>query len=98
MLLPKPYQGSKNGKTEILAPPMSEFDMLQMTLKAGEKDSLVKIGGNGVLLATKGSATMIANGQKEELKEGQVYFIAPNVELEFEAGADGLLLHEAYCH
>lgn len=98
MLLPKPYQGSKNGKTEVLAPPMSEFDMLQMTLKAGEKDSLVKIGGNGVLLATKGSATMTANGQKAELKEGQVYFIAPNVELEFEAGADGLLLHEAYCH
>jgi hypothetical protein len=27
-----------------------------------------------------------------------VYFIAPNVELEFEAGRDGLLLHEAYCH
>jgi len=98
MLLPKPYQGSKNGKTEILAPPMSEFDMLQMTLKGGEKDSLVKVTGNGVLLATKGSATMTANGQKAELKEGQVYFIAPNVELEFEAGKDGLLLHEAYCH
>jgi mannose-6-phosphate isomerase len=98
MLLPKPYQGSKNGKTEILAPPMSEFDMLQMTLQSGEKDSLVKVEGNGILLATKGSATMTANGQKAELKEGQVYFIAPGVELEFEAGKDGLLLHEAYCH
>lgn len=98
MLLPKPYQGSKNGKTEILAPPMSEFDMLQLTLKGGEKETLEKIAGNGILLATKGGATMTANGQKTELKEGQVYFIAPNVELEFEAGNEGLLMHEAYCH
>lgn len=98
MLLPKPYQGAQNGKTEILAPPMSEFDMLQLTLKGGEKETLEKIGGNGILLATKGGATMTANGQKTELKEGQVYFIAPNVELEFEAGNEGLLMHEAYCH
>lgn len=97
MLLPKPYKRSKNGKTDILAPPLSEFDMLQMTLKGGEKESLEKIEGNGVLLATKGSATLTANGQKTELKEGQVYFIAPNVELEFEAGKDGLLMHEAVC-
>ena len=98
MLRPQPYKGSKSGKTEILAPTMSEFDMLQMTLGAGEKDSLEKIGGNGILLATKGDATMTANGVKAELKEGQVYFIAPNVELEFEAGKDGLLMHQAYCH
>lgn len=97
MLLPKPYERSKTGKTEILAPPMSEFDMLQLTLKGGEKDSISKIEGNGVLLATKGSATMIANGQKTELREGQVFFIAPNVELEFEAGKDGLLMHQAIC-
>lgn len=97
MLLPKPYKRSKNGKTDILAPPLSEFDMLQMTLKGGEKESLEKIEGNGVLLATQGSATLTANGQKTELKEGQVYFIAPNVELEFEAGKDGLLMHEAVC-
>ena len=98
MLRPQPYKGSKNGKTEVLAPPMSEFDMLQMTLGGGEKDSLEKIGGNGILLATRGSATMTANGQKVEIKEGQVYFIAPDVELEFEAGKDGLLMHQAYCH
>lgn len=98
MLLPKPYQGSKNCKTEVLAPPMSEFDMLQLTLKGGEKDTLSKIEGNGVLLATKGGATMTANGQKTEIKEGQVYFIAPNVELEFEAGKGGLLMHQAICH
>ena len=52
MLRPQPYKGSKNGKTELLAPPMSEFDMLQMTLEGGEKDSLEKIGGNGILLAS----------------------------------------------
>ena len=98
MLRPSPYKGCKNGKTEILAPPMSEFDMLQMTLKGGEKESLEKIGGNGILLATKGSATMTANGIKTELREGQVYFIAPNVELAFEAGQNGLLMHQAYCH
>jgi mannose-6-phosphate isomerase len=98
MLRPSPYKGCKNGKTEILAPPMSEFDMLQMTLEGGENESLEKIGGNGILLATKGSATMTANGIKTELREGQVYFIAPNVELSFEAGERGLLMHQAYCH
>jgi quercetin dioxygenase-like cupin family protein len=41
---------------------------------------------------------MTANGIKTELREGQVYFIAPNVELSFEAGQKGLLMHQAYCH
>lgn len=96
MLRPQPFKRAKNGKTEILAPPMSEFNMLQVSLERGEKETIDALKGPGIFIATKGGASMKANGKQVDVKEGHVVFIAQGVELEFEAGRDGLLLHEAY--
>ncbi|KAK0266452.1 hypothetical protein LTR91_021646 [Friedmanniomyces endolithicus] len=96
MLRPESFDRSKKHKTIRFAPPMSEFDMLQTTLKAGEKESLGAVKGPGILLATEGSAKMKANGMEVELKEGQVFFVAQGTALEFEAGEEGLLMHMAY--
>jgi len=90
------YPHSKNGKTTKYAPPLSEFDMLATSLEAGEKEVLTKVNGPGVLLATKGSAHMKADSKEVDLKEGQVYFVKQGVQLEFEAGKEGLLMHMAY--
>ena len=96
MLRPSKWERSEKGKTTRFAPPMSEFDMLQTTLKAGEKETLGAVKGPAILLATEGGAKMKANDKQVELKEGQCYFVAQGTGLEFEAGGEGLLMHIAY--
>ncbi|CAK4032263.1 Mannose-6-phosphate isomerase [Lecanosticta acicola] len=94
MLKPKLYERGKNGKTQIYAPPMSEFDMLQTELGPGDQETLGAAGGPSILLATRGSGTLLAGGKSYPLHEGAVYFIAHGVDLEVDS-KDGLLLHTA---
>lgn len=89
------YKGSKSGKTQIFNPPMSEFNILATDLKAGDKETLAAVDGPTILLATKGSASMKAEGKTYELKEGTVFFVAKGVELLLES-KDGLLMHTAF--
>lgn len=97
MLRPKPYPGSKHGKTQLYAPPLSEFDMLQMKLEKGEKEVLNAIGGPTVFVATKGSATLKASGKGYEVREGGIFFVACGTEMEFESlGEGGFLGHFAF--
>lgn len=95
MLKPKPYSRSKQGKTTLYAPPMSEFDMLQTQLKAGESETLGASGGPSILIASRGNALMKAGGKSYDLKEGFVYFVAPGSEIEL-SSKDGLLMHTAF--
>jgi len=89
------YKGSKDGKTLIFNPPMSEFNILATELKGGDEETLAAVDGPSILLATKGDATMTAKGQTYDLKEGNVFFVAQGVELKLESKT-GLLLHTAY--
>jgi mannose-6-phosphate isomerase len=95
MLRPKSYPRSKNGKTKLFAPPMSEFDMLETTLQIGENETLGAAGGPSILLATKGDVVLKASGKSYNVTEGSVYFIAPSVELELE-GISLAQLHIAF--
>ncbi|USW48690.1 Putative mannose-6-phosphate isomerase, type I, rmlC-like cupin domain superfamily [Septoria linicola] len=95
ILKPKPYGKSRNGKSKVFAPPLSEFDMLQTELGKGEQEVLEKIGGPSILLATKGSATMKVNGKGYHVNEGAVFFVGHGVEVTLDAGDEGLLLHTA---
>ena len=90
------YKGSRRGKTVVYAPPLSEFDVLATQLAGGEPEVLGANGGPGILVVTKGSARMRAKGQEVEVKEGGVWFVAPGVETEFEAGKEGLQMFRAY--
>lgn len=96
ILKPKTYSRSETGKTQVFAPPMSEFDMLQTMLKKGEKEVLGASGGPGILIASRGGAKLNAGGREFELNEGYVFFVAQGVELQLEAGDDGLLMHTAF--
>ena len=80
----------------LYAPPLSEFDVLETHLKSGESETLNKVDGPGILLATKGGAKMRANGKEVELKEGACWFVAPGTGLEFEAGGAGLQMHMSF--
>ncbi|KAK3675102.1 hypothetical protein LTR78_005036 [Recurvomyces mirabilis] len=87
------YEKSKNGKTVLFAPPLSEFDALETNLKGGDKEELGAINGPAILLATKGGGTMKARGKTVGLHEGACYFVAQGVELQLEGGKEGLLMH-----
>ncbi|KAG7285044.1 hypothetical protein NEMBOFW57_009664 [Staphylotrichum longicolle] len=72
---------SKTGKTRVYRPPMSEFDMLRAELEAGEEDEIEAGDGPGVLIVTRGSGKMEADGKDFELSEGAIYFVAPGVKV-----------------
>ncbi|KAK3056951.1 hypothetical protein LTR09_001989 [Extremus antarcticus] len=96
MLRPTKYEKGLKGKTKLYAPPMSEFNMLQTTLKAGESEQLGAVDGPGILLCTRGGGRVEANGVRVELGEGSVWFVSHEVEVEIEAGEGGALVHVAY--
>ena len=96
MLKPQKYDGGKQGKTKLFAPPMSEFSMLEVSIEGSGKEELAAVDGPGVLIVSKGGAKMTAGGRSFELNEGSVYFIAKGVELGFDSGRRGLLAHIAF--
>jgi mannose-6-phosphate isomerase len=85
---------SKTGKTQVYKPPMSEFDMLMADLKAGESDEVKAGDGPGVMIVTKGSGKMSADGKEFELKEGFIFYVAPGVDVKWETES-GLQIFEA---
>lgn len=95
MLRPTAYGKSKNGKTKVFSPPLSEFDMLETKLGNGESEVLGAVGGPSTLVVSKGSATMKTGGKSHDLHEGSVFFVAHDVEIELQAGQAGLEMYTA---
>lgn len=85
-----------NGKTDVYAPPISEFTVLCTCLGAGEKETHKAILGPSLMIVTKGCGSMkIPGDQNIELKEGFVFFVGQGVALDF--GTDkGLAVYRAY--
>lgn len=75
---------STTGKTSVYKPPMSEFDMLVAGLTAGNSDVIKASDGPGVLIVTQGTGKMMAEDKEFELKEGYIYYVAPDVEVKWE--------------
>ncbi|KAF1977836.1 mannose-6-phosphate isomerase [Bimuria novae-zelandiae CBS 107.79] len=85
LLKPKPFERSKNGKTQIYAPPLSEFNVLATALKDGEEETVGAVDGPSILLVTQGEGTMKADGKEYELKEGYIFFVGHGVEVQYKA-------------
>ncbi|KAI4612716.1 uncharacterized protein J4E87_010116 [Alternaria ethzedia] len=81
----KSFDGSKNGKTQLYAPPLSEFSMLATTMGDGDSETIRSLGGPSVMIVTEGEGTMKGNGKEYKLSAGYIFFVAPGVELEFKA-------------
>ena len=98
ILLPstKSAKGRK-GKTQVYAPPMSEFDMLRTRLREGETETVAAIAGPSVLFVTSGRGGFKADKSQFDLKRGSVYFIGPGIELVLDARSrDELDIWRAY--
>lgn len=95
ILRAKGYHRSEKNKTKMYKPPLSEFNVLQTELAAGEQELLGK-GGASILIATKGSATVDCGEKSFNLGEGHIYFVAQGVRMDITAGDKGLLMHTAY--
>lgn len=89
------YAKSRNARTVVYAPPMSEFNMLKTDLAAGAADALAATEGPGVLIATAGAGVLRAEGKEHQLARGHIFYVAPGVDVEFEAGDQGLQVHMA---
>lgn len=95
LLKPKPSPKGKNGHTQVLAPPLSEFNMLVTVLKAGEKESIEALQGPAIMVVTGGKGVLKAEGKAMEVKEGYVFFVGYNTEFELVAER-GLETHIAF--
>lgn len=85
----------QHGKTLEYAPPMSEFNMLKINLKGGEKEVITPICGPSVFIVTSGSGSMVTSGETHELKEGYVFFLGQGTEVMYESET-GMEVYTAY--
>ncbi|KAI0547763.1 RmlC-like cupin domain-containing protein [Xylaria curta] len=86
VILPsKPSDKSKNGKTVVYRPPISEFDMLMTVLKGNESEEITSSEGPSVLICTTGKGTLRADGKKFDLSSGFIFFIAPGLDIRIES-------------
>jgi len=88
LLKPKSSPKGTNGHTQVLAPPMSEFDMLVTALKSGEKETVEALKGPAILIVTGGKGVLKAEGKETEVKEGYVFFVGYNTEIELIADSE----------
>jgi mannose-6-phosphate isomerase len=79
------FSKSKNGKSKLYAPPLSEFSMFATTLADGESDTIGKIGGPSVMIVTEGEGTLKADGKEHKLSAGYIFFVGQGTEMEFKA-------------
>ncbi|KAI1631192.1 RmlC-like cupin domain-containing protein [Biscogniauxia mediterranea] len=85
---------SKNGKTVVYRPPMSEFDMLKVDLGAGDREEISASEGPGVMIVTSGAGVMHADGSEFQLEQGYIFFVGPGVPVKWESRS-GLQIHMA---
>lgn len=85
-----------SGKTDVYAPPLSEFSVLCTVLGGGEKETHKAILGPSLMIVTKGFGRMkIPGDQTVELREGNVFFVGQGVALDFETDK-GMAVYRAY--
>lgn len=58
MLASQSFSKSKNGKSKLYAPPLSEFSMYATSLADGESVTIGKVGGPSVMIVTEGEGTL----------------------------------------
>ncbi|KAK4464477.1 mannose-6-phosphate isomerase [Cladorrhinum samala] len=76
------------GKTEAYNPPIAEFDVLRVKLDTDEREKIEANEGPAVLIVTKGTGKLTADGKAHKLEEGGIFFVAPGVEVSFDTTQD----------
>jgi mannose-6-phosphate isomerase len=95
ILKAKPSDKGRKGYTQIFAPPMSEFNMLVIDLKAGETETIKPLQGPAIMITTGGKGKLRGGGEVYDVQEGYVFFVGYDTQLELVA-EEGLEAHIAY--
>ncbi|CBX93568.1 similar to mannose-6-phosphate isomerase [Plenodomus lingam JN3] len=85
MLPSTKFDKSKQGRSKLYAPPLSEFSLYATTLDNGESEAIAEVGGPSIMIVTEGEGRLKADGSEYKLSAGYIFFIAPGVKLEYEA-------------
>lgn len=88
------FRGLSN--TLLYDPPIEEFSVLATTLKANSAERHPPIDGPSIVIVTDGKGTLDVGGEKSEVKDGSVWFVAAGQEVEFKSSAEGLVLYRAF--
>ncbi|KAJ5827211.1 hypothetical protein N7447_003974 [Penicillium robsamsonii] len=84
------------GRSVEYAPPISEFNVLGVTLSPMKSEKHRVLGSPSILVVTQGSGKMtVGDGSVHHIGEGNVYFAAKDAELKFSTQT-GLTLYRAY--
>ncbi|KAJ5652955.1 hypothetical protein N7507_010381 [Penicillium longicatenatum] len=96
ILLKKTSQVGLKGRTTEYSPPISEFNVLGVTLPFKGVEAHRVIQSPSILVVTQGSGKMdVSDGSVHDISEGSVYFAAKDAELKFSTDV-GLTLYRAY--
>jgi len=88
ILADEKFERSKNGKTKLYAPPLSEFSVLATELRDGENEIIEALKGPSIFICTRGEGTLEADGKSYEIKEGYIFFVGVDTEMTFVAKKD----------
>jgi mannose-6-phosphate isomerase len=96
ILLKKTSQVGLKGRTTEYSPPISEFNVLGVTLPPKGVEAHRVIQSPSILVVTQGSGKMdVSDGSVHDISEGSVYFAAKDAELKFSTDV-GMTLYRAY--
>ncbi len=88
-------RGSSKAST-LYDPPIEEFSVVQTELKKGDKETHQAVRGPSIIISTTGDGELTAGNKIVEIKEGQVFFVGADAELELQAGAGPFVTYRAF--
>ncbi|KAK7031474.1 mannose-6-phosphate isomerase, partial [Favolaschia claudopus] len=92
---PTPFRSAAS--STLYDPPIPEFSVVQVSVRAGAKETHPTVAGPSIAIATEGAGSVSWNGSATGLAIGQgdVFFIGADTEISF-SSASGLTVYRAF--
>ncbi|GBE84244.1 Mannose-6-phosphate isomerase [Sparassis crispa] len=94
--LVKPASFDNTTHTTLYDPPIPEFSVLRVVLPTGAAEAHRAIDGPSIAIVTEGAGEVESDGQRVQVAEGDVLFVAAGAEAQIIAGANGLVAYRAF--
>ncbi|KAL0579898.1 Mannose-6-phosphate isomerase [Marasmius crinis-equi] len=89
-------ESSQSSASTLYDPPIPEFSVVQVKLK-GSQESHPAVPGPSIVVVVQGQGTVKWEGDRLEIKNGDVFFIGADTGVEFAStGGDELVMYRAY--
>lgn len=97
MVAEKFPRSTGNGESALYNPPIEEFAVLETTFKSSTgKRHFEGVDGPSVIIITKGNGTISTEGVKLDAKDGFVFFVAANTEIDLETTDKNFTSYRAF--